>query len=649
MNSKNTGITKQNTAKNQGSSLSVREAAQTLGISEATVRNWVKLGRLTPSSNSPLSFNAPEIEALHQSLDNGQRLSSRRNKSRAVGNYVPLSYIDSASPNHKVICALIEALSEKSVSDTTVLFYYAKELLASRGVPPSLTDRLLEGLNLPEKDLSRLNVDFLKDYPIIYIDAEDTLGMLYISLRSLREKKSTGSYYTPYYVADCLIGSLTDLDQKCVCDPGCGTGNFLIRLPRTVSLKNIQGCDIDSLAVAITRINLALRFVLRFPEDLDIITENITVRNFLTDLSDLPSPDIYIGNPPWGYSFDENEKITLRRNFETCKDSGNPESFVLFMERALKTLNHSGEFAFVIPESLLESGLHKGIREMLLQKARITSLSYLGDVFDKVQCPGIILSAKTGDATALSDYPVSVAMFEKSGYELNESKSFTASHNRLSPASFHLLSDDDEYELLKRISSVPHFTLKGNADFALGIVTGNNKELLSQTPGEGLEPVIKGKDISPFRIETPENYLAYTPVNFQQCAPTELYRAKEKLFYRFIASRPIVARDCTGLLSLNSANIIIPHVSGYSAAYIMAILNSDVIGFYYNMTFKSLKVLRSSLEALPIPLCAPSLMHEIEALVFAIEEGNDCENAEKMLACKVRECYGITNDLKWRF
>lgn len=639
----------QNMALPNGAILSLAKTAQILGVSEATIRNWVKLKRLKTASAKPLMFDALEVKALHSSLEGGERLSSRRNKSRAVGNFVPVSYIDFASPNYSIICSLLDALSKSPVPDIPVIFYYAKELLSSRNVPQDLSKELLDGLGLDRDEYDLTDMDFLKDYPLAYTDSEDTLGMLYISLRNLRDKKSTGSYYTPYYVVDRLIGDLGDIKGKSVCDPGCGTGNFLLRLPGYIPIDNIHGCDIDPVAVAITRINLALKHLLRFPEELRTITKNITVKNFLTDTYRSSPIDIYVGNPPWGYSFSSKELITLRRNYETFKDRSRPESFVLFIERALESLTVPGKFSFVLPESLLESGLHSGIRSLLLKKGRVVSVSYLGDVFDNVQCPSIIFSAITSDGSTPCNDRVSVTVYEKKNSSLEVQKSFTASHDRLSSSSFQLLSDDEENAILKMIRSVPHFTLKNNADFALGIVTGNNKELLHSEPGKGLEPVIRGKDITPFRIAPPENYLAFTPRSFQQCAPSRYYKAKEKLFYRFIASRPILARDTTGLLSLNSANIIIPHVNGYSATYIMAMLNSDVIGYYYSHTFKSPKVLRSSLEELPIPLCSLLTVHEIEDLVHRIEEGNDAEEAEKKLASRVRECYGITNDLKWRF
>ena len=129
-----------NRSADAGDILTAKKAAETLGISEATIRNWAKLGKLNPVSSSPLLFGKKTVDAMHKSLEKNEHLKSRRNKSRAAGNYIPLSYISSASDNHGAIRRLIEDLSEKTVTELSVLFYYAKELLSSRKVPTGLSD-----------------------------------------------------------------------------------------------------------------------------------------------------------------------------------------------------------------------------------------------------------------------------------------------------------------------------------------------------------------------------------------------------------------------------------------------------------------------------------------------------------------------------
>ena len=113
--------------------------------------------------------------------------------------------------------------------------------------------------------------------------------------------------------------------------------------------------------------------------------------------------------------------------------------------------------------------------------------------------------------------------------------------------------------------------------------------------------VLKGTDIYKYEFRKAENYLAFQPQLFQQVAPTVYYRAKEKLFYRFICDQLVFAYDEKQTLSLNSCNIVIPHIEGLSMKYIMAILNSRVAQFYFKKRFNSVKVLRSHIEQIPIP------------------------------------------------
>jgi uncharacterized membrane protein YkgB len=102
------------------------------------------------------------------------------------------------------------------------------------------------------------------------------------------------------------------------------------------------------------------------------------------------------------------------------------------------------------------------------------------------------------------------------------------------------------------------------------------------------------------------------------------------------------------MLTLNSANIVIPKVPDYSALYIMAILNSPVMSFYYRHTYKSVKVLRSAIEDLPIACCDPQTMTEISELAMKItlESAQNSVNIEQ-LNNRILELYGISaNELE---
>jgi hypothetical protein len=93
-----------------------------------------------------------------------------------------------------------------------------------------------------------------------------------------------------------------------------------------------------------------------------------------------------------------------------------------------------------------------------------------------------------------------------------------------------------------------------------------------------------------------------------------LYRAEEKLIYRFISKDIIFAYDNQKQLTLNSANILIPEIPDYPIKALVAILNSEVMRFVYRKKFNTIKVLRGNLEELPIPILSNNEKKELATL-----------------------------------
>ena len=155
--------------------------------------------------------------------------------------------------------------------------------------------------------------------------------------------------------------------------------------------------------------------------------------------------------------------------------------------------------------------------------------------------------------------------------------------------------------MLKKIYSHPHQTLDNSSIWAIGIVTGNNKKYISANKNLG-EKIYSGKNILKNKISDSENYINYTRENFQQVAPENIYRAKEKLVYKFISKKLIFAYDNKQRLFLNSANILIPKLENYTIKDVMTFLNSTLFQYIYTKKFNELKVLKGNLMELPFPV-----------------------------------------------
>ncbi|MBO4980848.1 MAG: N-6 DNA methylase [Lachnospiraceae bacterium] len=620
--------------------LSLKECCEELSISQATGRNWLKLGKLRPShimDGHPV-FNREDVEALCYEIREGNNpsLKSRRNKRFLRGNVISRSYLSAGSPNLKSVQSVLDALTPYSAEAPDTAKTYATPLSTpqicailsecaiqlicqhqnipapadiSDNVPSCFLCHYLNG-QLDLGDYSLLIDDLLEasgaeaatfagEHPdafgisFRYEPGEDILGLVYLALKALDARKAAGTYYTPVSVVRRLIADIQASDNgfagKQILDPCCGTGNFLLQLPPECVFENIYGNDIDPVSVRLARINMALKY---HPCNMADVYRHITQTDYLLSPS-LTKYDVIIGNPPWGYAFSESEISRLQNHFLSAVNK-NAESYDVFVEQALRQLKADGTLAFVLPEAFLNVQIHTPIRRLILNTASIQTLEYLGNAFDGVQCPCIILQL------TYTGKPLScVGMRVKT----NEGAFIIRTERVVSPDCFSFTTTDDEYRVLKKIlGHVPGTTLSGNADFALGIVTGNNKKFLSSVKTAENEPILKGSDIFKYKAGNAKNYIVFDPDAFQQTAPAQYYRAPEKLLYRFISNQLVFAYDDRQTLSLNSCNLLIPHIAALDMKYVLAILNSRVAQFVFRKQFCSVKVLRSHIEQIVLPV-----------------------------------------------
>jgi len=620
--------------------LTLSQLCKELSISYATGRNWQRLGKITPTSieSGSALFSTSYVKALKKEIERGTNasLKSRRNKKYRSGFELYESYVSKSSPNIEAVSSIVSYIKERELEVTQDLlitllsdcaiklicdkYYEDKDPLGISTYQNLAADlrntTLIDDLIGEKKEIENI----LTAHPDLfslgytYIPTEDTLGLLYISLRSLKNRKEKGAYYTPTEVVNSLISNLffgKDITTKEIIDPCCGTGNFILQLPEDVKSENVYANDIDDISVKLARINYALKYDL---SDRDMVLRHITQSDFLLDNGE-KKYDIILGNPPWG----------------------SEEPYDDFVERALKNLKENGHLSFVLPESILSVKSHKKIRQFMMSSCRLRYVEYLGEAFHGVQCPSIILHAE------LTKEP-----FTTKGLVVNDGRNvFTIDTDRdVSADSLSIKMTDKEYALIQKLSDGKNkATLKGNALFGLGIVTGDNKKYISQVKTPDNEPVLKGADIEKYRYNAAENFISFTPESFQQVAPEHIYRAKEKLLYKFISSDLAFAYDDKETLSLNSCNILIPQIPGLSIKYVMAVLNSSAAQFVYSKLFGSVKVLRSHLEQIPIPIADDGKQKEIIAYVEKIIKAKKTQKEiEKTLDKKIAELYGLTGD-----
>ncbi|MFI3270132.1 MAG: N-6 DNA methylase [Rikenellaceae bacterium] len=430
------------------------------------------------------------------------------------------------------------------------------------------------------------------------------------------QRNKEGVYYTPTGTIQNIykIFEGEDLSCKTLLDPCCGSGNFLIEaLDKGFAPEHIFGYEIDPEAARIAR--------RRIYERTGVHSRNIICGDFLEVAHRLRRRfDYCITNPPWGRRIDRRQR---RRVAALYGAAVNDDSSSIFLRAAMGVTREGGVVSFLVQEALFTVRAHEALRRYLFDY-NIVRLVDHGRVFPslltsalsvtlrKEPSQGSILCEVLGSDGGAVRHSVGGSVVQR---VVRSRESFLCNPNLI----FNIWASEADAALIERLYSLPYITLRGAANWGLGIVTGDNSRYVSTTPKEGFVEVVKGGDILP-EVEGDESSDGELAVRwgegqiargrhfinsdvslYQQVAPIGIYAAPEKLIYRFISSRLSFAVDRSQLLTLNSANNLVLNESfPLTAQQLAQLLNSDFMNRLFRTIFHTRKVLRGDLEALPI-------------------------------------------------
>ena len=528
--------------------VSYQFVADDLGVSVASVRNWVKCGYLKLLSTGHIQ--AGSFDDFKRNIVGHQKLISRANKS-----------LFDDHDHDELWASVAEALNKGQDME-------------------SLSNHYEEGLS-----------------------------------NSFKNKE--GVYYTPLNICDDFFQAIPfPISSKTFCDPCCGSGNFIISaIDAGFETKRIWGYDVDPIAVDIANA--------RVYEKTGKYA-NIYVADFLeTNEHKHKNPfDIIMTNPPWGKKITKRgKKLTKEIKLKIAEMVGAGKSIdtsSLFMLAAIQNVCEGGVVGMLLPDAFFNVMSFRDAREKILTNTLLEVVCY-GSVFK-----GVMAKAKS---LILQKKPFTAGLVSCRSGELNlqrTQESFIRNPN--------LIINDgvstEEDEAIAKVFDIPHLTLKGNARWALGIVTGNNKRFISSKAKPGYVPVFAGKDLKIDGIAEPECFIPDDFSMYQQVAPLDIYNAESKLIYKFISSKLVFVHDTHKSYVLNSANMLIPSDAlGIEHRLLAEYFSSEFVNWIFRSIFSTHKILRADLETIPIFkefLFGKSHFDQAELINFiGLEKGNN--------------------------
>jgi len=294
--------------------------------------------------------------------------------------------------------------------------------------------------------------------------------------------------------------------------------------------------------------------------------------------------DVIIGNPPYVFGGNEGistaEKKYYSQEFKTGK--GKINLFTLFIERSFDLLKSSGDFSFIVPNTFLRVTSYHDSRQQLVDHHTITAIKDVGDsVFEDAVTTAIIIIAEK--STPRPDHKIKII---KDQVEANIVQADLTKANYVIAIS----TDPAVKETMEKFTAntIPLGSICDEMIFGI-VITKNRDEVVSPVPRNGWKPFLEGRDIGAYFIKPTHNYLNYDPALLHRPRTPEIFEVPEKILIQRITggSTPLkAAYDNYQFYNKESINnIILKKNAPFEYKFILALLNSALINWYYTKQF----------------------------------------------------------------
>ena len=361
------------------------------------------------------------------------------------------------------------------------------------------------------------------------------------------------------------------------------------------------------------------------------------------DIFDKGGFDIVIGNPPYGATITENKE-----QYKKCYlcTEGKYEIYKYFFEQATKLSCQQGVIAYITPNTWQTLGYFKKMRQILFDKCEIVSITdSLYDIF----------------ASATVDTMITILQVNKG----NKLKKYKFVEDDLK--SFHILdfNTNDDSILCSKTNPIIQkieragVVLGSIAEIWQGLIAYAGKDqpriwTSTEKETEYHRKLLYGRDISKYSITWSGEYLKYGEW-LHRPRPSYIFDKEKILVQRIrnpkLQTRLVCAYDIDGYINgtgLSNIVLLNQYQDIYSLKYIIGILNSKIINYWFSYYFVDVNIKPEQLRKIPLPETKTNqeIILFVEQILSIKRKASDADTSaiEREIDQKVYELYDLTSE-----
>ncbi|HZY96801.1 MAG TPA: TaqI-like C-terminal specificity domain-containing protein [Candidatus Cybelea sp.] len=337
---------------------------------------------------------------------------------------------------------------------------------------------------------------------------------------------------------------------------------------------------------------------------------------------------VVLGNPPYiqlSMAAYYNELVSLYLARHYSSSMGRMNTFGFFIAKALNDLlSEDGYFGYIVPNTILSQDYYEDLRLLMLRNTITSLTTYAYPVFeDAVVETAVVICEKTHPHLN----KVQLRFIDNRTGRIQSHEVRQSLFLRTDKHAFPVRANEEALQLKKVLDKVdPPLDRVANLNQAIALKHDRAKSLFDKAMGPNYKRVIDGRNIGRYSLAWSGQYLAYDVRNIHSCKRTDIFEAPEKLLFRRVGDRLIAAYDNRRFYALNTLVVITPKAEyNISLKYLLGLLNSKLLDFYYFTYIKSTKRIFSEIQARQlgrIPVCLVDKSNEDDAqrLVQLVDE-----------------------------
>ena len=325
--------------------------------------------------------------------------------------------------------------------------------------------------------------------------------------------------------------------------------------------------------------------------------------------------DIVIGNPPYVLLQDKvrDEKLLeyLKKNYSVAQYK--VDLYHLFIEKATLLANNIGVISLIVPSNFTTNNYTKELRKFMLSNLAIGNFIFYDENVFKANVNNLVFVGGKAPADTIESNDTWIRFSKREGNTwtfFNEAKvqqrTFMTGDYIINPN-----ANADAEGIIKKIEE-GHRVVKDYANVNFGMQLRNRKKFTTDViSDESLctsfhKKCYTGKDISFYSTSWGGLYCYFNrEAKCGGCWEENAQFANPKILIRQIGKYPIAGMDTNGYPVLNTAFMISGFKEGISPYYILGLLNSKLIRFYWLQKFSDNrkqfpKIKGTYLELLPV-------------------------------------------------